>query len=93
MHMIHPSLQAARVASLAPAWKYASSVYLRKHHCVIYRDDELGIQKQVMTRRWTFIFPAREREYYFIDGDDRTFRTEDRLLAALRGRTNHNGNH
>jgi len=50
---------------------------------VIFRDDEMGIQKQVMTRRNTFLFPQRERNYYFIDGDRRTFRSEDHLLKAL----------
>jgi hypothetical protein len=71
------------VSPREPQWKYASSIYLPRHHCVIFRDDELGVQKQVMTRRNTFIFPAREREYYFVDGDRRTYRSEDHLLKAL----------
>jgi hypothetical protein len=93
MHMLHPDIQDARARATSPAWKYASSVYLQKHHCVIYRDDTLGVQKQVLTRRWTFLFPARQRVFFFIDGDGRTFRSEERMMAALRSRTPNNGNH
>jgi hypothetical protein len=88
MHMLKPIYPQPEVASSEPSWKYASSVYLPKYHCVIYRDDALGIQKQVMTRRSTLLFAAREREFYFIDGDRRTFRSEERLLAALETKSN-----
>jgi hypothetical protein len=87
MHMLNPQTRFEHTVATAPTWKYSSSVYLPKHHCVIYRDDALGIQKQVMTRRWTFLFQPREREFYFIDGDKRTFRSEERLMSALRART------
>lgn len=69
--------------SRTPQWKYAASIYLPRHHCLIFRDDELGVQKQVMTRRTAFALLAREREYYFIDGEKRTFRSEQKLLRAL----------
>jgi hypothetical protein len=64
-------------------WKYAASIYLPKHHCVLYRNDELGVQKQVMTRRNTLLFPPKEKEYFFIDGISTVFRTEEKMLAAL----------
>lgn len=83
MHMLKTSQPAHCTPATGPSWKYASSVYLPKHHCVIYRDDALGVQKQVMTRRTTLIFPPREREFFFIDGDHRTFRSEESLLKAL----------
>ena len=83
MHMLKLIPPEPEADASTPSWKYASSVYLPKYHCVIYRDDSLGIQKQIMTRRSTLLFPAREREFFFIDGDKRTFRTEERLLAAL----------
>jgi hypothetical protein len=83
MHMLRAISPEPEVRSNTPSWKYASSVYLPKHHCVIYRDEALGVQKQVMTRRSPLIFPAREREFFFIDGDRRTFRTQERLMAAL----------
>jgi hypothetical protein len=83
MHMLKPIYPEPEAESSTPLWKYASSVYLPKHHCVIYRDDALGVQKQVMTRRSPLLFPARERVFFFIDGDKRTFRSQERLMAAL----------
>jgi len=74
-----------------PKWKYAASVYLKRHHCLLYRDDQLGVQKQVMTRRFSFLIRAREREYFFIDGVDNTFHNESSLLRAL-ARVRNNGN-
>ncbi len=66
-----------------PAWSYCSSVYLPKKHCAIYRDDGLGIQMQVEVKRdWTF-FPPKERQYFFIDGIKRTFKSEEKLVHAL----------
>ena len=84
-----PSMPAAPLK-----WKYAASVYLKRHHCLLYRDEQLGVQKQVMTRRFSFLFHPREREYFFIDGVDDTFRSESALLRALeRVRNNGNGRH
>lgn len=66
-----------------PQWKYAASIYLPRHHCLIFRDDALGVQKQVLTRRSSLPFFAHEREYYFIDGKKNTFRSEEKLLRVL----------
>jgi len=66
-----------------PAWSYCSSIYLPKKHCVIYRDDNLGVQMQVEVKRdWTF-FPPKERQFFFIDGVERTFKSEEKLVRAL----------
>lgn len=80
-----------RMPTAPPKWKYAASVYLKRHHCLLYRDEQLGVQKQVMTRRFSFLLHPREREYYFIDGVDDTFRNESTLLRAL-ARVRNNGN-
>ncbi len=66
-----------------PQWKYAASIYLPRHHCLIFRDDALGVQKQVLTRRSSLPFFARERAYFFIDGKKNTFRSEEKLLRIL----------
>lgn len=67
-----------------PRWKYRASIYTERDHCTLYRDDALGIQMQVMERRnWVLVRP-KERVYYFIDGENRTFRSEDDLLQTLR---------
>jgi hypothetical protein len=88
------------MSTARPKWKYAASVYLKRHHCLLYRDEQLGVQKQVMTRRFSFLFRPHEREYYFIDGVDNTFHSESALLRALaraqtngNAKRNGNGNH
>ena len=66
-----------------PVWTYCTSVYLPKKHCTVYRDETLGVQLQVEVKReWTLI-PPKERSYFFIDGNEKVFRSEDRLLREL----------
>lgn len=73
-------------ADLAPEWTFVASVYLRKRHCLVYRDDELSVQLQVIkNRRWVFS-PPKEKEFYFIDGERKVFRSEAQLIAELRRR-------
>lgn len=84
MQFLGKSAPAPATITIEPQWKFTASVYLRHHHCLLYRDDHLGIQKQVMTRRNTFLFPPKERNFFFIDGVSTVFRTEERLLRALK---------
>jgi len=72
-----------KLTATEPNWKFTASVYLRRHHCLLFRDENLGVQKQVMTRRNTFFFTPREREYFFIDGVTTVFHSEERMLRAL----------
>jgi len=65
-----------------PEWKFFSSTYMPRKHYLIYRDDTLGIQMQVVTKRKWILFRGKEKTYFFIDGDKRTFRSEKRLLRA-----------
>jgi hypothetical protein len=68
---------------LTPEWRFVASVYLRKRHCLVYRDDVLAVQLQVIKkRRWVFS-PPKEREFYFIDGERKIFRSEAQLIAEL----------
>jgi hypothetical protein len=66
-----------------PIWKYCSSIYRRNDHCTLYRDSNLGVQLQVMIRFHWSLLPRRERSYYFIDGVDRAFTSEEDLVQAL----------
>jgi hypothetical protein len=52
-------------------------------HSSLYRDDKLGVQKEchVPHRNGK---PCKGKTYYFIDGDDREFTTEEELIEALR---------
>lgn len=86
MQFIAKSEPADIAAALEPQWKFTASVYLRRHHCLLYRDDQLGVQKQVMTRRNTILFAPKERSYYFIDGVSRVFHSEERMLRTLKRR-------
>ena len=66
-----------------PTWTYSSRVYQAKTLWTIYRDDSLGVQLQVVTKRdWLFTRP-KERCFFFIDGVERQYRSEDRMLRAL----------
>ena len=71
---------------LAPEWRFVASLYLPRQHCVVYRDDRLAVQLQVMKRRNWILLPPKEKEYYFIDGVKKVFRNESRLVAALEKR-------
>jgi hypothetical protein len=68
---------------LAPEWRFVASVYLRKRHCMVYRDDELAVQLQVIKKRSWVFSPPKEREFYFIDGERKIFRSEGQLVAEL----------
>ena len=66
-----------------PMWTYCTSVYLPKKHCTVYRDETLGVQLQVEVKRdWTF-FPPKEKNYFFIDGNEKIFRSESSLVREL----------
>ena len=66
-----------------PQWKFTASVYLKRHHCMLYRDEYLGVQKQIMTRRNGIFTTPKERVYFFIDGISEAFHSEERMLQKL----------
>lgn len=68
---------------LKPKWEYVSSKYLPKSHVTIYRDDALKIQMQIVTRRSNHYNSDKAKFFYFIDDDERVFRSEDQLLGEL----------
>ncbi len=69
---------------LQPNWRFCSSVYLPDRHCTIFRDDELGIQRQVEVKRKGVQLASKERHYFFIDGIDTVFSNEAKMLHMLR---------
>ncbi len=70
--------------TVEPQWKFTASVYLKRHHCMLYRDEHLGVQKQIMTRRNGIFITPKERVYFFIDGVSEVFHSEERMLHRLR---------
>ena len=67
-----------------PRWKYRASIYTKRDHCTLYRDDALGVQMQVMVKREWLLLKPKERVYYFVDGVSRALRSEDEMLRTLR---------
>jgi hypothetical protein len=82
-HCVHDEREGSMTS---PSWKYCSSIYLPKEHCTLYRDEALGVQLQIMMKRGWSIIPPKEKCYYFIDGVDGVFRSEDELVLALEKR-------
>jgi hypothetical protein len=66
-----------------PSWTYNSRVYTQKALWTIYRDDALGVQLQVVTKRDRAFARAKDKCYFFIDGVDRKYRSEEQMIRAL----------
>jgi hypothetical protein len=71
-----------------PNWTYQASICLPGAHCTLYRDDSLGVQRQILRRQRAPWFPGRVREYYFVDGLEQGYRSEQSLMRALHDRIN-----
>ena len=68
---------------LRPKWEYVSSKYSDNTHAVVYRDNVLKAQMQIVTKRSNHYNPEKAKFFYFIDDDKRTFYSEEELLNAL----------
>lgn len=68
---------------IEPDWEYARSVYLPKWHFTAYRDDTLGVEMRVYTRRTWSPFRRNQKEYFFIDGNPKVYKTQEKMLVAL----------
>jgi hypothetical protein len=68
---------------IEPEWEYARSVYLPKWHYTAYRDDGIGVEMRVYTRRTWMPFLQNHKEYFFIDGFPKVYTTQEKLLKAL----------
>ncbi len=68
---------------LKPKWEYVSSRYSDRSHTVMYRDEVLRVQMQIVTKRSDHYNPEKAKYFYFIDTERRVFRSEDELLNAL----------
>jgi len=65
-------------------WEFKFHLNTEKQHSLLYRAEVngIGVQKEVHTtfKRGKF---DKVEVYYFIDDDDREFRSEEELLKAL----------
>jgi hypothetical protein len=64
-----------------PKWKYFASIYLKRKHVLVFRDNILGLQLQVISRISNPGSPSRK--LYFVDGDNRAYANETELFQAL----------
>jgi hypothetical protein len=78
--------RAVKKALARPAfhWKMHSHFGGTKQHGLLYRDDDKGVQMEIITGRTKGLGGSfhKPRHYFFIDDDKRTFRTEEELMAA-----------
>jgi hypothetical protein len=65
-----------------PEWEFAGSVYLPKWHCLVYRDEKLGVQKEVHTRRYGATPRGKPKVSYYLTDVEGRFRTEKQLMRA-----------
>jgi len=65
-----------------PRWEYAGSIYLPKWHCLVYRDEQLGVQREEYTRRHGTTPRGKPKVFYFLTGVQGRFRTEKQLMRA-----------
>jgi hypothetical protein len=81
IHRLPWSLDGRPVMNDQPKWKYVASIYLKRKHILIFRDNVLGLQMQVVSRASNPGSPSRK--LYFLDGDNRAYGTESELTRAL----------
>lgn len=70
-----------------PEWEFAGSIYLRKWHCLVYRDERLGVQREEYTKRHGATPRGKPKVSYFITGVEGRFRTEKHLMRAWARKT------
>ena len=68
-----------------PHWEFRMHINGGKQHRLLHRDDNLKVQREIYTPvgKDGFTNSKKQKVYYFIDGDDREFRTEQELIKAL----------
>lgn len=72
-------------ALVIPHWEFRMHINGIKEHSLLHRDDKLKVQREIYTPvgKDGFTNSKKQKVYYFIDGDDREFRTEQELVKAL----------
>jgi len=72
-------------AVVIPHWEFRMHINGFKQHSLLHRDDKLKVQREIYTPvgKDGFTNSKKQKVYYFIDGDNREFRTEQELIKAL----------
>lgn len=69
---------------LIPEWRYVRGFVTTNRYHRVYRDDILGVQLEVLTKRRSGMPVGYGKSYFFIDKDDREFKSKKAMLKALR---------
>jgi len=64
-------------------WRYVQGYFTSKTWHRVYRNNRIGAQHEVITRRNKDGSPGECKQYFFLDGDKREFRTEEALMRAV----------
>ena len=67
-----------------PKWGCVRGLFTDSRYHRVYRDDKLGIQMEVLRGRRNGMPIGKPRRYFYIDGDEKEYRSEEALLAAIR---------
>ena len=70
---------------MEPQWEYVQALITDNQYHRVYRDDKLGVQMEVTTKRRNgFPVGKTRRRLFYIDGDKKEYRSEEALIAAIR---------
>lgn len=69
---------------LIPEWRYVRGIVTTNRYHRVYRDDKLGVQMELLTKRRSGRPVGHGKYYFFIDKDDREFKSKKAMLKALR---------
>lgn len=63
-------------------WQRIKAINFSNQHHAVLRDNELGVQCEVISNKNSAGFAKKGKSFYFIDNDDREFLTADEMVEA-----------
>jgi len=69
----------------SPKWRFVNSMSMLTEHSLLYRDDSISAQKEIWTKFRNGHPVGKGKVTFYLDGDDREFKSERAMLAALAG--------
>lgn len=67
---------------MKPKWEFERSISKKTHDSLLYRDANLGVRVEIHTP-FRAGHPGKDEVLFFMDGDEREFKTEQKLMQAL----------
>ena len=73
-------------------WELVKRMALTTAYHALYRDNELGVQMETVTRRTNYGYGIGKSDTsFFIDNDEREFKTQDELIDAYNEKFRYEG--